>query len=351
MTSNTIAIVGGGFAGTSLAMALEKRLPPGWRALLISEESYTTFNPMLAEVVGAAVFPEHVIVPIREMLRQTRFVMGRLRARRRAAPQAQLLDAGRRTALRLRASGARLRATRQPRRHSRFERTRTAAQVRRRRDAHPQPGAATPGANRALRKPRRAPRARPFCRDRRWFLGRRGRRFACRFRAQRIALLPGRAAHRSRRHAVARHGPAAARAAGTAGRGGNALAAFARHRRTPGHAGEPHRRPLRRVARRRAAAQRNRDSHDRHASESAGRAARPGHHARAHRHPARRCTARPQPACGRWATARRRRMRPTVSSAHRPRSSRWRRRSSSPRTWSRTSRAGRRALSGMCPRA
>ena len=57
MASNTIVIVGGGFAGTSLAMALEKRLPPGWRALLISEESYTTFNPMLAEVVGAAVFP------------------------------------------------------------------------------------------------------------------------------------------------------------------------------------------------------------------------------------------------------------------------------------------------------
>jgi NADH:ubiquinone reductase (H+-translocating) len=78
MTSKTIAIVGGGFAGTSLAQALEARLPPDWQMLLISEESYTTFNPMLAEVVGSAVFPEHVIVPIREMLRKTRFVMGRL---------------------------------------------------------------------------------------------------------------------------------------------------------------------------------------------------------------------------------------------------------------------------------
>lgn len=76
----TIVIAGGGFAGTTLARALEKRLPPGWQTVLLSEESYTTFNPMLAEVVGAAVFPEHVVAPIREMLRSTRFIMGRLEA-------------------------------------------------------------------------------------------------------------------------------------------------------------------------------------------------------------------------------------------------------------------------------
>lgn len=73
-----IVIVGGGFAGTTLARALEKRLPPGWQVVLISEESYTTFNPMLAEVVGASVFPEHVVAPIRQMLRGSRFVMGRV---------------------------------------------------------------------------------------------------------------------------------------------------------------------------------------------------------------------------------------------------------------------------------
>jgi NADH dehydrogenase len=75
----TIVIVGGGFAGTTLARTLESQLPAGWQLLLISEESYTTFNPMLAEVVGAAVFPEHVIAPIRAMLPRTRFVMGRVR--------------------------------------------------------------------------------------------------------------------------------------------------------------------------------------------------------------------------------------------------------------------------------
>jgi len=74
----TLVIAGGGFAGTTLARALETQLPAGWQLVLLSEESYTTFNPMLAEVVGAAVFPEHVIAPIREMLARTRFIMGRL---------------------------------------------------------------------------------------------------------------------------------------------------------------------------------------------------------------------------------------------------------------------------------
>lgn len=73
-----IVVVGGGFAGTTLARSLERQLPPGWQLVLISEESYTTFNPMLAEVVGASVFPEHVVAPIRQMLRSSRFVMGRV---------------------------------------------------------------------------------------------------------------------------------------------------------------------------------------------------------------------------------------------------------------------------------
>jgi NADH dehydrogenase len=76
----TIAIVGGGFAGTALLRALDGRLPADHKLLLISEESYTTFNPMLAEAVGASVFPEQVVAPIRQMIRSARFVMGRVTA-------------------------------------------------------------------------------------------------------------------------------------------------------------------------------------------------------------------------------------------------------------------------------
>jgi len=75
-----IVIVGGGFAGTTLARRLERLPLAGHRVVLVSEESTTTFHPMLAEVIGAAVFPEHVVAPIRQMLRTSRFVMGRVGA-------------------------------------------------------------------------------------------------------------------------------------------------------------------------------------------------------------------------------------------------------------------------------
>jgi NADH dehydrogenase len=76
--SKNIVIIGGGFAGTTLARALERDLPAGHELLLISEESYTTFNPMLAEAVGASVFPEQVVAPIRQIVAGTRFIMGRV---------------------------------------------------------------------------------------------------------------------------------------------------------------------------------------------------------------------------------------------------------------------------------
>jgi NADH dehydrogenase len=75
---NTIVIVGGGFAGTALVRALEPRLPDGCELVLVSDESYTTFSPMLAEAVGASVFPEQVVAPIRQIVRRARFVMGRV---------------------------------------------------------------------------------------------------------------------------------------------------------------------------------------------------------------------------------------------------------------------------------
>ncbi len=76
-----VVVIGGGFAGTTVARALERTLPADHRLVLVSEESYATFNPLLAEVVGAAVFPEQVVVPIRQMVgarADSQFVMGRV---------------------------------------------------------------------------------------------------------------------------------------------------------------------------------------------------------------------------------------------------------------------------------
>lgn len=70
-----IVIVGGGFAGAKLTRLLQKQAHFA-DVTLVSEESYTTFNPMLAEVAGATVFPEHVIAPLRETVGRARFVMG-----------------------------------------------------------------------------------------------------------------------------------------------------------------------------------------------------------------------------------------------------------------------------------
>ncbi len=80
MQSHSIVIVGGGFAGTALAQALDGRLPAGFDLVLVSEESYTTFHPMLPEALGGSVFPEQVVAPIRAMLVRARFVMGRVTA-------------------------------------------------------------------------------------------------------------------------------------------------------------------------------------------------------------------------------------------------------------------------------
>jgi NADH dehydrogenase len=78
---HSIVIVGGGFAGATVARRLMGRLPDGWEVVLISEESYTTFSPLLAEVVGASVFPEHVVAPLRQVIatdRGGRFVMAKV---------------------------------------------------------------------------------------------------------------------------------------------------------------------------------------------------------------------------------------------------------------------------------
>ena len=77
----TVLVVGGGFAGVRVARDLIAQEIPDCEIILISEESYTTYNPMLPEAVGAAVFPEHVVAPLREVVgirKRGRFVMGRM---------------------------------------------------------------------------------------------------------------------------------------------------------------------------------------------------------------------------------------------------------------------------------
>lgn len=75
MASSHIVILGGGFAGTTLAQRLERRLPDGCQVTLLGQENYITYHPLLAEVVGATIMPGHVVAPIRQMIERTRFRM------------------------------------------------------------------------------------------------------------------------------------------------------------------------------------------------------------------------------------------------------------------------------------
>ena len=49
-TQTSIIVVGGGFAGTTVARRLTGRLPADVTLTLVSEESCTTFNPMLCAI-------------------------------------------------------------------------------------------------------------------------------------------------------------------------------------------------------------------------------------------------------------------------------------------------------------
>ena len=75
MSRSNLVIIGGGFAGTTLAQHLERRLAKEWKITLISRENCITFVPLLAEVVGASILPGHAVAPIRQMLKRSRYVM------------------------------------------------------------------------------------------------------------------------------------------------------------------------------------------------------------------------------------------------------------------------------------
>lgn len=77
-----IVILGGGFAGTTVARELEKRFRTNDAVsiTLISRTNYMVFTPMLAEVAGNSVEPRHATPPLRVFLKKTRFHQGEVRS-------------------------------------------------------------------------------------------------------------------------------------------------------------------------------------------------------------------------------------------------------------------------------
>jgi NADH:quinone reductase (non-electrogenic) len=76
MKTTRIVIAGGGFAGLSAAMYLDKTLArrEGTEITLISRENFILFTPMLHEVAAGDLHPGDIVNPIRRILRHVKFV-------------------------------------------------------------------------------------------------------------------------------------------------------------------------------------------------------------------------------------------------------------------------------------
>ncbi|HET6411326.1 MAG TPA: NAD(P)/FAD-dependent oxidoreductase [Anaeromyxobacter sp.] len=76
-----VVILGGGFAGVSAALELERLLGSdrSVSVTLVSETNALLFTPMLAEVAGSALEPTHISCPLRTSLRRTAVVRGAVR--------------------------------------------------------------------------------------------------------------------------------------------------------------------------------------------------------------------------------------------------------------------------------
>ena len=81
MKKTNVIIAGGGFAGLSAAMYLDKRLArrADVEVTLISRENFILFTPMLHEVAAGDLYPGDIVNPIRRVLHHVKFVQAECR--------------------------------------------------------------------------------------------------------------------------------------------------------------------------------------------------------------------------------------------------------------------------------
>ena len=86
-----IVIVGGGFAGVTLAQRLERFLPAQTEIIVLSADNHLVFTPMLPEVVGRTISPLHVFKSVKDLqingfLMDRRPLPAKLSVKRRVEP-------------------------------------------------------------------------------------------------------------------------------------------------------------------------------------------------------------------------------------------------------------------------
>src|SRR5436190_5276862 len=70
-----VLIVGGGYAGSSVARLLGRR-----GATIVSPENFMLFTPLLPEAASGTLEPRHVVVPLRLMCPHAELLVGRVAA-------------------------------------------------------------------------------------------------------------------------------------------------------------------------------------------------------------------------------------------------------------------------------
>lgn len=74
-----ILIVGGGYIGLYAALRLERRLGRAEaQVTLVNPNNFMLYQPLLPEVASATLEPRHAVVPLRQVLRRTELLAGRL---------------------------------------------------------------------------------------------------------------------------------------------------------------------------------------------------------------------------------------------------------------------------------
>ncbi len=72
-----ILILGGGFAGVTVAQHLEQFLKPEEAELiLVSDKNYLLYTPMLPAVAASSIEPQHIVTPLRAFFTRTQFQRG-----------------------------------------------------------------------------------------------------------------------------------------------------------------------------------------------------------------------------------------------------------------------------------
>jgi NADH dehydrogenase len=66
-----LVIIGGGFAGATLAQRAERLLDPSMEVVVVSRDNHLVFTPMVPEVAGRSISPLHIAVPGRSTTKRT----------------------------------------------------------------------------------------------------------------------------------------------------------------------------------------------------------------------------------------------------------------------------------------